>query len=892
MGKGRRSRSERVFSWLAKLFPGDFRDELGDEMKGVFRQELEQELQPSDGAERRRGFALLRFWCRTVVGVVVAAPRAHLDGIVLDFRYTLRSLLSRPLFSSVAVLSLALGLGASTSVVALLQATFLRSIEGAANAQQLVNVKPTWQSGEDSSFASYPDFVDLRSRCETLDLVGFHGLQVGLSLSQGGEPELAGTQVVTSDYFSVLGVSERSGRFFTAEEETQRSSVVVVSSDFADRRLAPNPIGQSLWVNGSRVEVVGVAESFRGHFIGFDFHLFLPASMADVAGLPDARDRSARWLELVAGLEPGETLDSARAELDLELAALAREVDGIDDSATIVVEKNTGIDADLRGGLLAFLALLAGVAGFVLLIASLNVAGMMLSRSIERRRELAVRQALGAPRLRLHRQLLTETLVIALVGGLVGVGFAISVSRLARSAFASIDPRIALDIHVAPATVVMAMLLSMMVALGAAMTPAFAVSKLHFGSSLRASAATSGGAGKLRAALVIGQVALTLVVLVGSLLFLRALDRATDLDPGFDPSGVHAVFADPDLIQMSEADARSFLDQLLESSRGIPGTEAAALTARVPLTLGARFFANPVTLRVPGHEPPTERRGFAIEHGVVSNGYLDVLRIPLLEGRGFGSEDRSSSRGVAIVNETFAQRFFGDRSPLGQLVYRISNADEGMSDRELEIVGVTADSRYRTLDEEPMPFVYLSFEQSERTSATLLVRGSSAEALAGPVRERFRELAPNLPIADAASLEQRLGVAFLPQRIAAAVTGSLGLAGLFLAMVGLYGVLAYGVQRRAREIGLRSSLGASPKDIVGLVARQGFLLVAVGAAIGIPLSLLVTRFLRQLLYGLDPVDPASYAGVAILLLVAGLVATFLPARRAAAIDPISVLRAE
>ncbi len=892
-------RSDRLFHILLRLFPSSFRGDHGHDMQSMLRSEL-REIR----AERAR-LGILRFWWRAVTGVLRTAPREHLDDLMLDLRYAVRLMRKRPLFTLTAALSLAIGIGATTTVTAIFNAIFLRPIPGIERPDELINVQAKTRVQEGFELVSYPNYTDLRDGSTPVaDLAGFHGISFSLGLAPGSEPELVPGQFLTGNYFDLLGVRPRLGRFFLAEEDGAPGAhpIAVITSRLWQDRFGGDEsiLGREIWLNRTPFTIIGVApEGFRGHFIGFNIDLFVPSAMAGIADLPERSDRQAHWLELIGRLRDGVTLEQARASFDTSGRQLAAAWPDANRGLEIHVAPATGIDADFRGGLLVFLIILLSVSGFVLIIACMNVANMMLTRVAWRRQEMVLRLALGAPRLRLARQLLTESLLLALLAGGLGIMLALWATSVARAAFPAVDPRISVAIQLDPLSLGVALAISLLVALLCGLGPALNAARADLAVALHLSSGQVGARSRLWGGLVIGQVALSLVILICAGLFLRALQHATTIDPGFDSRQVYAAGINPALAGMSQDESRPLFPALLERVAALSATESAALVTRLPLSLGSRFFPNPITVQVPGLEPPPEQDGFPIEHGIVSHGYFETLRIPLLQGRAFELGDRVDAHNVAVVNESFARRFFPSGAALGSRLSLPARGGAGQNDadmtpagrREVEIVGIVRDSKYRTLDEEPLPYLYLPFAQNPTNSAGLLVRhaggtGGFPELL----RFTLREHAPHLPIGNFGSLEDRLAVALLPQRIAGSVAGALGLIGLLLTALGLYGVVAWSVVRRAGEIGMRMSIGATPTDIVRLILRQGITLTLIGIAVGIPAAFGTSRLLSSFLVGVSPMDPVTYLGISAVLLVTALLASYLPARRAARIDPLTVLR--
>ena len=879
---GKRRRKDRAFGFLLRMFPSEFRDDFGDDMRTTFRE---------DRSDARRGGGRggpVRFWIRTVLGMLRSAPREHLDALRIDVRYALRMMRRRPLFTATAAASLAIGIGATATVVAVFSAAFLRPIPGVESSDRRVNGKVTSQHEESFDFLSYPNYQELRAGGGALaDLAGFNGTSLSLGLHPGAEPEQIAAQVVTASYFRVLGMQPRIGRFFDAREDEEGAQQVAVLSSWiwVDRFGSdPSVLGREIWLNGTRFTVVGVApEGFRGHFVGFNFDLFVPPSAASIAGLPGLMDREGRWVEMIGLLADDVSLEQAGAALALSSERLEAAHPEVNRGLGLVVERDTGHDAELRGGLLVFLIALTAVSGFVLLIACVNVANMQLAHVIARRGEMAVRLALGAPRGRLVRQLVTENILLALLACGMGSLLAWWATGLTRRAFVAFEGRISLGVHLDPATLAIAVAISFGAALLFGVAPAMRASRADVASVLKGSGRQVGSRSRIWRGLVVAQVVLSLVVLICAGLFVRVLRHATAIDPGFDVQGVYVAGINPALMGMDPEASPELLARILDRVREQSGAEEVALVSRVPLSLGARFFPSPLAVRVPGWEPPPEQDAFLIEHAVVSDGYFQVLRIPLVQGRAFEPADRQGSRRVAVVNEAFARRFFPSGTALGQTLH------EG--DDEMTIVGIARDSKYRRLDEEPMPHLYMPFRQSDRRSGALLARsGPRAAGFADALRETVRAEAAHLPIRAFVPLDRQLAVGLLPQKIAAGVAGVLGVIGLLLTAVGLHGVVAYSAARRSSEIGLRMSLGARPADILRMMLRQGLVLAGIGIAIGVPLAAASARLLGTFLVGVSPMDPATYVGISAVLMAASLLACYLPALRASRVDPATVLR--
>ncbi|REK04397.1 MAG: hypothetical protein DWQ36_18385 [Acidobacteria bacterium] len=873
----------------------------------------------------------------------------RLDGLRLDLRYSLRSLRRRPLPYLLATLSLGLGMAATLSVLATLSSLFLQPLPGVDARLERVNLVVRDARTDSPEFASYPEYRELAELEGWRTLAGFHGTTAALGLSADADTELVPVKAVSSDYFGALGVEVARGRGFQPEEEELAAEVAVVSERFWRERFgaAAAPGGERIWINGRPLQVVGVvAGGFRGHFKGFPFDVFVPFGAAELLDLPGPSERAdpeRRWVELVGTLAPGAELESMAAGVQVAASRIAERRPPGAQQVEYALERSSGLDADLRGGLLVFGLGLLGIAFLLLLGGSVNAVNLTLARLAARRGELRVRAALGAPRTRIARQLCVEASLGALAALAVGLSVAWWATVRVGELFSSLDGRVHLDVGLDGRTVAAAVLLTVLVVFVSGLLPGLRAGRRFAdgGFSSRAAALGGGSGQRARRTLVVVQVGLSFAILVGAALFLRALGAAAALDPGIEVDGVVAMEVDAaralvtgtevasagmadggpaegevggagaesgvaeELEELEEASRRLraglFLDELLRRARQVPGVDGAAFVSRVPLTLGARFFANPVDVVVPGETEVQDGRGDAVEHAVVSPEYFRTLRIPLLAGRVLAPRDRADAAPVAVVSRAFLERYPAlARGPVGEAGSDPASALGAtleIDGRRHEIVGVVGDVRVRRLDETPQPMLYLPLAQAQRTRMTLLARAEGApgsggpDAVAGALREVLREMAPSLPVSPPTPLEKLLAASLLPQRVGSSAAGALGAMGLLLAAIGLYGVLAQWVHQRRAELGLRLSLGARPVELLWMVVRQGVVLAALGIACALPLAALGSRFLGGFLYGLSPLDPLSYGAVALVLAACAALASLLPARVAAATDPMSSLRA-
>jgi predicted permease len=893
--------SERAFRRLLALFPRDFRERFGDDMAELFRDQRR--------AARARGGtpALLALWSRTMSGVVRAAALEHhallqqparqsrSDGMLAtlrtDLRFAARMLRKSPLFTAVAVLCIALGSGAVTTVFSALNAMVLRPLPGVDDATRLVRLERTHPGDDGSTSASYPYYEHLRDRARTVDGVAAWS-KVSLTVRRGSEPATAiYGNFVSGNLFTVLGVRPALGRFFVPDEDRTELThpVIVVSEGFWRTRLDADSgaVGQDLVVNGQRFTLVGVAPAaFQGLDAPIRTDAWVPIHMQ--RALRPGRDAlastSVTWLRLCARLAPGVTADAARREL-VTLAA-ARAVDPAEPvelrtQNTLRVSRLSSLPPDASGTLGGFLALLLGAAALVLLIASVNVGAMLSARAVARRREMAVRSALGAARGRLVRQLLTELSLLFTLGAGGGVLLAIVATRALERLPIPADLPIDLELSPDPRVFAFALAVSLVTGLLVGLQPARRAARADLATRLRDGTAGSGTRRGLAGnALVVAQLAVSLLLLVGAGLFGRALQYGTRVDPGFDARGIATVPVNLDAWGHDSTRARTVVRELRDRLSAIPGVTAVSAATALPLTL----HSSGDDIRVDGVELGRDG-GLPIQTMKVDAGYLALLRIPLRSGREFVRGDDATAPRVAVVNETLARRLWPDGDALGR-TFRLHG------DR-VTIVGVARDAKYSSLAERTPALAYFPVAQRWESRQTLLVRTpGDPRALAPAIAEAMRTVDPGLPRPIVLPLAEAMGLGLLPQRVAALVTGALGGVGLLLATVGLYGLVAYSASRRTREIGVRVALGARRTDVLRLIAGEGMRLTAAGVAVGLLLAAAATRLLASLLFGISPLDPLTYGATSAVFVLVALVASWLPARRAAGADPMVVLRGE
>ena len=809
--------------------------------------------------------------------------------LLRDVRFGFRMLARNPGLTAAAILSLAIGAGATTTVFTLVDSLLLRPLPGVAAPDRLVNLfrreEGETRAGGGFPLAVYRDYRDANS------VLG--GLAVytdrALSLSRGGESQLVAAQIVSGNYLSVLGARPARGRFFLPEEDrtTGTHAVAMVSDALWRRKLGGDPslVGSRLILNGIPFTVVGIAPAgFGGTFFGFVYDVWIPTAMADpVLQRTDLQQRRTVWLEAVGRLRPGVSLPTAQAALNTIARRLARQYPE-DRRREILLTPVTGYDQELHGGVVAILAVLLALAGSVLVIACANVASMLLARAVGRRREIAIRLAMGMSRRGLVAQLLAEGLLLALPAGGAGVLLAGWGVELMRRFEPPVGIPLVLDFHLDLRVLAFTLAVALLSGLAFGLVPAAQALKPDLAGALADSSRIAGGRGsRLRNAFVAGQVAVSLLLLVTAGLFLRALQQAGAANPGFDPRRVEVLSLDPSVLGMDASRAAGFFQRLRDRIEGLPAVQAVSLADSTPLGLGNLFGGKRTAIEVAGRQPAPGKEAFEVEYSVIGTRYFEALRIPLLRGRDFTTADREGTRRVAIVNQTLAGHFWPGEDPIGKRFVRDAH--------DVEVVGLARDSKYTRVNEQPREFLYLPCLQVPSARLSLFVRtAGEPSAMAPALRREVRQQAPNLPILSLMTMQESIAVSRLPQRIAATVASLLGLTGLLLAAVGIYGVISYSVAQRRHEFGIRMAVGATHGSVLRLVVRQGLLLALAGVAVGSVAAFAASRLLASLLLGLDPSDPLAFAGVALLLLLTATAASLLPAQRAMHTDPLVALR--
>jgi len=831
-----------------------------------------------------RVFGALRhaFWLRMHV--------RRIEMITQDIRYGWRLMVRKPAFALVAVLTLGLGIGANVTMFSWTRIMLQRQVRGVSDGGRLVALNGTTRSRIDLSI-SYPDFVDLRERRpdSVEDLIAFTLAPMSLR-TNGGDPQRTFGQLVSGNFFSALGVRPALGRAFLPEEDTTPNGhpVVVISDSFWRRRFGGDPsiVGRTVMLNGVAYTVIGIAPpEFRGTEPYLNLDLWVPMAMQPsvTSGGNRLGVRGNSWLEVMVRLKPGATIARAQADFDVIARNLAD---------TYPDDKGRGLKvselwrAPSSGGpaVIGVMIIQQSVACVVLLIACANVANLLLARAASRQRETAVRLTLGASRTRLVQQLLTESTLLALAGGLCGIVMSYWTKDLVRlfvpPAPLPIEMNPALDLPV----VVFALVMTGGSVVAFGLVPALQGSMSSVGASLKESAGqltASPRRARIRQTLVVAQVALSLMLLVSAGLFLRTLQNAQALDPGF--STRTGLLASIDLLPAGydAPRGRTFFRDLLARVRELPGVEAASVATKVPLGFGGNSDTG---VSIDGYTPaPNEE--ISIYYNRVGSDYLKTMGITVVAGRDFTDLDTTDRPDVVMVNETVVRRYFSGRNPIGGRI-RLGN-------RTLEIVGVARDGKYSSITEAPRSFMYMPVQQWYRADTVLHVKSSVDPGTLVPrLHEVLRALDSNVPLFDVRTIAEQLSIAIFIQRMVASLLGAFGALALLLATVGLYGVIAAVAAQRTPEIGMRMALGATRRDIVAMIVRQGLSLTLTGVAIGLLAALGATRLFKSLLVGVSATDAPSFAVTTILLVTVAMAAAYLPARRAARIDPLQALRNE
>ncbi len=834
------------------------------------------------------------------------------DSLIRDIRYGVRSLLKRPAFTSIAVVTLAIGIGANTAVFSIVNAMLFRA-RPVSRPEQLVELY-VGDAANPYHNAAYQDYQLFRAQKEIFaDLAAYQVNQFKLGGAE--DVEQIWGETVTGNYFQVLGVDPIRGRAFSPEEDQTPGThpVAIISQSLWQRRFAGNPavIGQRITLNQQSLTVIGVAPpQYTGMIRGLAIDVWVPVMMIPQldpeAGMSRLNSRGSQWLFQVGRLANGATLEQARARFEVISRQLQEAYPDAwqekSDSApeatrrfvTVLPESQTRIHPEAHSAVYAGIALILVMINLVLLIACMNLAGLLLARASERRREIAVRVALGAQRRRIVQELLTESVLIALAAGALGTLLAVWLTNVLVAFIPTLPEGIRLTIDLSLDWRVLAYTFgfSLLVGVCFGLIPALRVSRPDvIGTLKEGSNGFAGGVSqsRLRNGLIMAQVALALLLLVGAGLTMRSLRNISPTRIGFD--SMNLVVAPVALErQYDRQRSQDFYRRLEQITKALPGVRAVSFIRELP---GGVLGSNRSSVGIEGW---AEGKHVEVDYATISAGYLTAMQIPILQGRDFADTDRDGATCVAIVNEAFERRYFAGERALGKhLNKRLSQNSE----QRCEIVGTVRDDKVQSLQKEPLPWFAFPLMQTHSPQMTMLVHSEGPpESIVPAVRRAIQSLDRNIAVSDVLTLRDTFRPLFYIYGLFGFVIGACGMLAVLLASLGIYGTVAYGVGQRTREIGIRVALGADKRDILSLVIRQGMLRVIYGLSAGLVLALVLTRILSSsvfeldLLFGVSTSDPLTYLVVGALMSLVTLAACYVPARRATKVDPLVALRYE
>ncbi len=824
-----------------------------------------------------------------------------MNGLWQDLRYAARTFIKAPGFTLIAVLSIALGIAANTSMFTLVNAVLFKPMP-VPHPEQLVALYTTEPNSRYPDAFSYPDYRDYREHNEVFsDLFLHDGTPVSMKNS-GDKAELIWSELVSGNYFTGLGVTPAAGRVLTPDDDRAEGGhpVAVLSHGFWKQRFGadPNIVGKYVRLNGHDFTVVGVArEGFSGtRFVGFIPDVWIPIAMHNqvVAGSEDWLENRGRQSFNVNGrLKPGVTIEQATSAMNTYAQQLAEAYPRTNANISVGMVpggSKTQPALTLLGYIPIVAGLMMGIVGLVLLIACANVANLLLARASVRRREIAIRLALGAGRRRLVRQLLTESVLLSLLGGGLGLLMAQWFNELVpltnpQLDFATIDFSydLALDHRVLGFTVLLSALTGVIFGL----LPALQASRADLVTTLKGEgpAVTSGTRRlSLRNLLVVSQVALSLILLISAGLFIRSTRSVQEMNPGFESKRIMLASVDVGLHGYDQAKGRSFFKQIVERVKSLPGVEAASIGGPLPLDA----YSNGASLTVEGAMPRYENERLSVSYSIVGPDYFQAMDTPIVEGRSFTEHDDQNAPRVVVVNETMARRFWPNESPIGKRL-RLG------SDRNpyLEVVGVAKDGKYFLLGEPPTEYLFVPHSQNYDGKMTLIARTSGQpETLAEAMRQEVAGLDSELPVYGVKTMPVFLDRILSGPKSIAALATIFGVVALLMAAVGLYGVMSYSVAQRTREVGIRMALGAGTGTVLRLVLKEGLILAGAGIGIGLVAAVAISRLLGSMLYGISATDAVTFVTIPFVLALVALVASYVPARRATKVDPMVALRYE
>jgi predicted permease len=899
---GKLLRRLRALFWKERV-----EQELDEELRFHLERETDENIRRGMTPEEARLAALRSFGGVEQIKEMSRDTRGTrwLSDLMQDLRYGVRILAKNPGFTTVAVLALALGIGVNATILGAVNGFVLRPLP-VDKPEELIAL----HSGKKMDAAvwgefSYANYLDLREQNKSFsELCASEETSAGISSGESrnagdnDRAEVVWGELVSSNYFDVMGVKPVLGRGILPEEDRTPNAhpVTVISHSLWQRRFKADQgvVGKTIYLNGHPFTVIGVMpESFLGSTFYLRYAFWAPLMMSQQFGRRAEweTDRSYELFNLYGRLKPGLTIKQAETDMNVVVEALGQRFPKED--ADTKIQLTTELDSRFTGAtkIIQYGGMLAlCISGLVLLLACANVANLMLARAATRAREIGIRLAIGASRGRIVRQLLTESVLLAFLGGVLGLALAYWGADVMRGSFPPVPYPVSLDYS--PDSYVLKWMLLVTVITGVifGLAPALLASRTDLVAVIK-----GGSAGpthrrrrvSLRGVLVIAQVTISLVVLICSGLFIRSLGEARQTNPGFETQNLVTMMINPGLLAYDEPTTRRFFQELQHRLEAQPGVRAAALVNEMPLMVG-NIARGPIVKE--GEAAPPPNQGINSDCSFVTPKYFDAMRIPLLQGRDFTDRDTADAPPVVIVNQEFARRFYG--SPENALGKRFRFAQDAPL---MEIIGIAKNGFYRTLYEDQRHFMYLPVYQHPRTGMTLLISAHSAADLKAVVESARREIAQldaRLPVVGVMTAEENLSIAYWGPRIAAGMATTFGVLALVLATMGLYSVMTYDVSQRTHEIGIRMALGASLRDVLRLIVGQGMRMALIGIVLGLMGAFALTRVLGSLLLGVGTTDSVTFVGVPVLLIVVALLACYIPARRAARVDPLVALRHE
>jgi putative ABC transport system permease protein len=875
------SNATRYYRALLRLLPFDFRSDYGPEMELVFREQREE-------AERREGKqGVLRLWWETITGIFRTAPAEHWAMFRQDAGFALRMMRKSPGFTLAAILTLGLGIGANSAIFSVVNAVLLKPLPYQNGARLVHLQQQATQMGVSDIPFSVPELIDYRAQNHTLDgLVEYHNMN--FILLGRSEPERVETGVVSWNYFDVFGVKPLVGRGFRpADEESGAPAVLMLSYEYWIRDFGGDPtvIGKTFNMNDRVHTVIGVLPPVPQYPDEND--VYMPTSACPFRSAKTMiENRRARMLTVFGRLKPGANFSQAQADLSSVADNIAHANPDVYPKDVKYSIRSAALQSELTSNARPTMLVLLAAAGFVLLIACANVANLNLARMVRRERELALRVALGAGRVRMFRQLLTESFLLALIGGGLGLLFSWGTLQLLVSFASRFTPR-AREIHMDAAVLVFTLGVAVITSLLSGTAPAMAAGQTVNGSLKEGGAQSTPGRGRqrVRSLLIVSQVAVSFLLLIGAGLMLRSFLNLQRVDPGFEPENVLTMNIGLNFAKYTDGPKQlAFFEGLLDKIKAQQGVKSAAATMMVPLGGNMNMTGD---FQIEGQEPVPGQSLPVADFRIVSPDYFETLHVPLFAGRAFTRADREGTPAVAIINRSAAKHFWGGQNPVNK---RFS-MDNGKS--WTQIVGIAGDVHQQGLDKNPGDEIYVPMARYPLLDGSLVVKTEGDPMIAArKVIELLYEMDPNQPAARVRSMEQVRAESVAAPRLTTNLLGLFALLALAIAAAGIGGVMALVVNQRRHEIGVRMAIGARPGEILRMVLGQGLSLALLGAGIGVLAAFGLTRLLQGLLFEVTPTDPTTFLVVAAVLLGAALLASYIPARRAANLDPIVALRTE